>query len=65
MREREKEREWAGGQRERGCQADSALSTDPDSAPDLMVLRSQPEPESGVGCLTNPAMQASHGYVYF
>lgn len=64
-RPREREREWAGGQRERGRQADSALSTDPDSAPDLTVLRSQPELESGVSCLTNRAMQASHGYVLF
>ena len=44
---------WVGGGAEgENPQADSLLSLEHDAGPDLMTLRSWPEPKSRVGCST-------------
>lgn len=45
-------------QRERASQADPVLSMEPDGGLDLMTLRSQFEPKSGIRCLTKCTTQA-------
>ena len=45
------------GEKERETQADSALSTEPNSGLNLRTLRSQPELKPRVRCLTNSATQ--------
>ena len=53
-----------GAEGEGESQADSALSTEPDTEPDLTILRSRPELKPRVRSLTNCTTQVSWAKIF-